>query len=69
MCHRYPFEQKLLAGYLRGMRVAASWSTTRITPENRLQVSFDLGVVVVLTVAGLGLTGEAARLPGQPFQS
>jgi len=49
--------------------VAASWSATRITPENRLQVSFDLGVVVVLTVADLGLTGEAARLPGQPFQS
>jgi len=58
-----------LAGYLRGMRVAASWGATRITPENHQQASFDLRVVVVLTVADKGLTGEVARLQGQESQS
>jgi len=48
-------------------RVTASWDTTWITPGNHLQAYFDPRVVVLwLTVEGLGLTGEAARLPGQP---
>jgi len=62
-------DQKLFAGYIRGLRVTASWGATRITPGNRLRAYFDLQVVVWLTVEGLGLTWEAARLPGQPPQS
>jgi len=46
--------------------VTASWGATWITPENNLRVYFDLRVVVWLRVEGWGLTGEAARLPGQP---
>jgi len=64
-----PTDQKLFAGYIRGVRVTASWGATWITPGNHLQAYFDLRVVVWLTVEGLGLTGEATRLPGQPPQS
>jgi len=64
-----PTDQKLLAGYIRGVRVTASWGATWIKPGNHLRAYFDFGVVVWLTVEGLGLTGEAARLPGQPPQS
>jgi len=64
-----PTDQKLVAGYIRGVRVTDSWGATRITPGNHLQAYFDLRVVVWLTVEGLWLTGEAARLPGQPPQS
>jgi len=64
-----PTDQKLFAGYIRGVRVTVSWSATWITPGNPLRAYFDLWVVVWLTVEGLGLTGEAARLPGQPPQS
>jgi len=59
-----PSDQKLFAGYIRGVRVTASWSATWIMRGNHLRAYFDLQVVVWLTVKGLGLTGEAARLPG-----
>jgi len=64
-----PTDQKLFAGYIRGVRVTASWGATWITPGYHLRAYFDLPLVVWLTVEGLGLTGEAARLPGQPPQS
>ena len=64
-----PTDQKLLAGYIRGVTVTASWGATWITPGNDLRTYFDLRVVVWLTGEGLWLTGEAARLPGQPPQS
>jgi len=64
-----PTDQKLFAGYIRGVRVTASWGATSITPGNHLRAYFDLQVVVWLTVEGVGLTGEAAWLPGQPPQS
>jgi len=64
-----PTDQKLFAGYIRGVRVTASRGATWITPGNHLRAVFDLRVVVWLTVEGLGLIGEAARLPGQPPQS
>jgi len=64
-----PTDQKLFEGYIRGVRVTASWGTTWITLGNNLQAYFDLRGVVWLTVEGLGLSGEAARLPGQPPQS
>ena len=62
-------DQKLFAGYIRGVRVTASWGATWTTSVNHLRAYFDVWVVVWLTVAGLGLTGEAARFPGQPPQS
>jgi len=64
-----PTDQKLFAGYIRGVRVTASWGATWITLGNHLQAYFDLRVVVCLTVESLGQTGEAARLPGEPPQS
>jgi len=64
-----PTDQKRFAGYIRGVRVTASWGTTWITPGNHLGVYFDLRVVVWVIMEGLGLTGEAVRLPGQPPQS
>jgi len=63
-----PTNQKLFAGYIRAVRVTASWGATWIPPGNHLRAYFDLQVVVWLTVEGLGLTGEAAMLPGQPSQ-
>jgi len=62
-------DQKLFAGYIRGVRVTVSWGATWIPPGNHLRAYFDLRVVGWLTVEGLGLTGEAARLPGQPAQN
>jgi len=53
----------------RKKKKTASWGATWITPGNHLRAYFDLRVVVWLTVVGLRLTGEAARLPGQPPQS
>ena len=50
-------------------KMTASWGATWITPGNHLREYFDLRVVEWLTVEGLGLTGEGARLPGQPPQS
>jgi len=64
-----PTDQKLFAGYIRGVRVTTSWGATWITPGNHLRAYFDLRVVVWLTVEGLGLTREAAMLPGHPLQS
>jgi len=61
-----PTNQKLLAGYIRGVRETASWGATWITPGNHLWAYFDLRVVVWITEEGLRLTGEAARLAGQP---
>ena len=58
-----PTDQKLFAGYIRGVSVTASWGATWITTGNHLRPYFDLRVVVWLIVAGLGLTREAARLP------
>ena len=63
-----PTDWKLFAGYIRGVRVTASWSATWITPENHLWAYLDLRVIVWLTVLCLWLIGEAARLPGQPPQ-
>jgi len=62
----HPTNQKLFAGYIRGLRVTASWGATWITAGKYLRAYFDLRVLVWLTVEGLGLTPEAARLPGQP---
>jgi len=64
-----PTDQKLFAGYIRGVRVTASWGASWITPGDNLRAYFDLLVLVWLIVEGLGLTGEAVRLPGQPPQS
>jgi len=61
-----PTDQKLFAGDIRGVRVTASWGATWITLGNHLRAYFSLRVVEWLRVEGLGLTGEAARLPGQP---
>jgi len=52
-----PTDQKLFAGYIRGVRVTASWGATCTTPGNHLRAYFDLRVVVWLTLAGLGMTG------------
>jgi len=62
----HPTDQKLFVGYIRSVRVTASWGATLITPGNHLQAYLDLRLVVWLTVEGVGLTREAARLPGQP---
>jgi len=64
-----PTDQKLFAGYIRGVRVTASMGAIWITSGNHLRAYFDLRVVVWLTVEGLGVSGEAARLPGQSPQS
>jgi len=64
-----PTDKKLFTGYIRGVRVTASGGATWITPGNHLRAYFDLRVVVWLTVEGLGLSREAARLLGQPPQS
>jgi len=61
-----PTDQKLFAGYITGVRVTASWGTTWIMPGNHLQAYFDFQVVVWSTVEDQRLTGEVARLPGQP---
>jgi len=63
-----PTDQKLFPGYIRGVRVTASWGATWTTLENHLQAYFNLWVVVWSAVEGLRLTREAARLPGQPPQ-
>jgi len=62
----HPTGQKLFAAYIRGVRVSASRGATWIKPGNHLRGYFDLRIVVWLAVEGLGLTGEATRLPGQP---
>jgi len=64
----YPINQKLFAGYIRSVTVTAFWGTTWIMPGNYLRAYFDLRVVVWSTVEGLGLTGEAARLLGEPLK-
>jgi len=64
-----PTDQRPFAGYIRGVRVTASWGATWIILGNHLRAYFDLRVVVWLRVEGLGLTGEAARVPGQSPQS
>jgi len=64
-----PTDQKLFTGYRSGVRVTGSSGATWIIPGNHLRAYFDLWVVVWLTVEGFGLTGKAARLPGQPPQS
>jgi len=64
----HPFDLRLFAGYIRGVRVTASWGKTWIAPGNHLRAYLNLWVVVELTVESLGLTGEAARLTGQLSQ-
>jgi len=64
-----PTDQKLFAGYIRGVRVTVSRGATGITPGNHLRAYFALRVVEWLTVEGLGETGEAPWLPGQLPQS
>jgi len=54
----YPTDQQLLAGYIRSVRVTASWGTTWIIPGNPLRAYFDFRVVVWSTVENLGLTGK-----------
>jgi len=49
----HPTDQKLFAGYIRGVRVTASWGAAWITPGNHLRAYFDLRVIVWLTVEGL----------------
>jgi len=63
-----PTNQTLFAGYIRGVRVTASWDATWIPLGNYLRANLNLRVVVWSTVEGLGLTGKAARPPGQPPQ-
>jgi len=63
-----PTDQKLIAGYKMGMRVTGSRDATWIIPGNHLPAYFGLRVVVWLKVEGLGLTGDAAKLSGQPPQ-
>jgi len=41
-----PTDQKLFAGYIRGVRVTASWGASWITRGNDLRAYFDLRVVV-----------------------
>jgi len=67
MCCGCPFDQKLFAGYIKGVRRTASWGTTRITSENHLRAYLDLRVVLWVTGEGLRRTEEAARLSGYPF--
>jgi len=69
MSYGHPTDQKLFAEYIRSVRVTTSWGASWITPGNHLRIYLDFRVVVWLTVEGLGLTGEAARLPGQPPHS
>jgi len=57
-----PTDQKLFAGYIRGVRLTTSWGAPWIAPGNHLRAYCDLRVVVWLTVEGLGLTWDAARL-------
>jgi len=61
--------QKVFTGYISGVRGTTSKGALWIMPENHLWAYFVLLVVVWLAVEGLGLTGEAARPPGQPPQS
>jgi len=61
-----PTDQKRFAGYIRSVRVTASWGVTWIIPGNNLGAYFELWALVWVTVEGLELTREAARLPGQP---
>jgi len=56
-----PTDQRLFAGYIRGVRVTASWGATWITPGNHLRAYFDLRVVVWLTGEGLGRTGISKK--------
>jgi len=49
MSRGHPTDQKLFTGYIRGVRVTASWGATWITPENHLQAYFDLRVVVCIS--------------------
>jgi len=63
-----PIDQKLFAGYIRGVRVTPSWGATWITRGKHLRAYFELRVVVWLTVEGGGLTGEAAAHSGQLLQ-
>jgi len=37
-----PSDQKLFAGYIRGMRVTVFWNTTWITSGKHLEAYFDL---------------------------
>jgi len=57
----HPTDQKLFAGYRRGVRVTASWGSTWITPGNDLRVYFNFRVVVWSTEEGLELTGEGSK--------
>jgi len=61
-----PSDHQLFAGCIWSVRVTLSWGATLILLGDHLWAYFDLQVVVWLTVAGLGLTGEAASLPEQP---
>jgi len=55
----------LFAGYIRGVMVTATSGAIWIMSGNHLQAYFNLRVVVWVTIKGLGMTGEAARLPKQ----
>jgi len=73
-----PTDQKLFTGYIRGVRVTASWGATWITPGNHLRAYFDLRVIEWLTVEGLGTdrgsckasrTTTSKPVPGYPVNS
>jgi len=54
-----PTDQKLFAGYIRGVRVTACLGATWITRGNHLPVYLDLQVVISFTVQSMGPIGEA----------
>jgi len=45
----HPSDQKLFKGYIRGVRVTATWGATCITAENHLQAYFDLWEMVCVS--------------------
>jgi len=63
-----PTDQKLFTGYISSVRMTAALGGTWKTPGNHIRSYFDLRVVEWSTIEGLGLSGEAASLPGQPPQ-
>jgi len=73
-----PTDQKGFAGYIRGVRVTASWGATWITPGNHLRAYFDLRGSCMVNSRGFGAergSGKASRtttpkpVPGYPVNS
>jgi len=51
-----PSDQRLFTGYIRGVRVTATWGATCITAENHLQAYFDLWEMVCVSSTGTIVT-------------